>query len=111
MNDDLPDDMKQSLSETDYVNVLRWWKSLTTQQRQDYSDISDLAEDNNVTLAKIEHEDVDPEADSLYDYMVNHELRCVGYLHETEAANSYKIMSHYISSLGSEMTHRRSTVE
>lgn len=111
MDNHLPDHLRESLSESDYSAVLRWWNSLTPEDRQEFSDVSVLPDEERVALPDTEDGDRDPEMQPFYDYLVNHELRCVGYVDDTGVASSYKIMSHYVASLGSEMRHRRGTVE
>jgi len=110
MTDDLPDHLRESLNESDYLAVLRWWNSLSPAERHEYSVISLLPEEGHVALPEMGNDDLDPDMKPFYDYLVNHELRCVGYVDDTAAASSYRIVSHYVASLGSEMRHRRGTV-
>jgi len=110
MHHDLPDHLKQSLNDSDYSVVLRWWNSLTAEERHQFSDISEFAENEHVVLPEVEIEDGDADIQPFYDYLVNHELRCVAYLDDNAAASSYKIVSHYVASLGSDLRHRRGTV-
>ncbi len=111
MTDDLPSHLRESLNESDYLAVLDWWKSLAPAQRREFRDISDLPNEGHFALPETGDDDLDADVQPFYDYLVNHELRCVGYVDDTAAASSYRIVSHYVASLGSEMRHRRGTVE
>ncbi|MEK6237677.1 MAG: hypothetical protein N2C14_23460 [Planctomycetales bacterium] len=110
MASDLPNHLKQSLTEADYLVVLQWWNSLSPEDRDEYSDISELAEERHVALPDIENQNQEPDTPLLYDYLVNHELRWVSYLADADAASYHKFVSWYPASLGSELRHRRGTV-
>ncbi len=102
---DLPADLKQSFSESDYAAVLRWWESLTAEQQREYSDVSEMTPEDFATLSDIEDTAPDPETQPYYDYLINHELRLVGFVDDVAAQSSYRIMSSYVASLGSDYRH------
>lgn len=110
MANDLPDELRQSLPDRDYQAVLQWWISLSPEEQVAISDVSELGTAEDSALADEELEAA-PETQDFYDYLVNHELRYASYLPPEAASSSYKIVSHYLALLGSELRHRRGTVE
>ena len=110
MSIDLPGDLRDALNDADYAVVLRWWNSLSADERGEISDASALKLDGHVALPDLETTESAPEMQPFYDYLVNHELRCVGFVDNAAAASSYRIVSHYIASLGSDLRHSPGTV-
>lgn len=102
---ELPADLRLALSESEYETVQRWWKSLTAEQQRDYGDVSQMSEEDFATLADIHGAADQSEPDPYYDYLVNHELRLVGFVDDVAAKSSYRIMSCYVASLGSDYRH------
>lgn len=52
----------------------------------------------------------DPEDElfPFYEYLINHEFRIVNFVADTEAQSSYRIISSYLASLGSDYGHGQS---
>lgn len=91
---DLPDAIQDLLRPEDFEAVQSWWQSLTGQQRRDCTDIS-----------------VETVSTPIYDYLVNHELRIVGYVDESAQRSMFKIKSTYVAPLGEDYRHgQRGTV-
>jgi hypothetical protein len=105
---ELPADLKESLSELDYVIVVQWWDSLSSEQQCEYTDVAEMAAEDFDALIGLEDIDPAPEMRPYYDYLVNHELRCVQFLDEVGAKSSYKILSAYVASLGADYRHGES---
>ena len=108
---DLPADIRDSLASSDLEAVSSWWDSLTEKQRRELLDCTDLKEANYKTieqktgLGELEETSLADEMAPYYDYLVNHELRLVGFVDQTAELSSYRVMCGYIASLGSEYRH------
>lgn len=107
----LPSDLQESLSEHEFSLVEEWWASLTLEQQLDYSDASEMRPEDFATLPDLD--DLDPELEMLpfCEYLTNHELRLVNFVDESTVRSSYRIVSSYVASLGSDYRHgKRGTV-
>jgi len=105
---ELPAHLQESLSASDYTTVVQWWNSLTADHQREYSNVSEMTPEDFDALNDFDELEPDPENLPYYDYLVNHELRLVGYVDDVAAQSSYKIMSSYVASLGSDYRHGES---
>ncbi|MEQ9408201.1 MAG: hypothetical protein RIK87_10770 [Fuerstiella sp.] len=104
----LPDDLRESLAEEDFAAVETWWESLTSEQQNDLSGDSDSKLEKYSPLPIPDEPDPDDELFPFYDYLINHEFRLVNFVAEPEAKLSYRIVSSYLASLGSDYRHGQS---
>lgn len=103
---DLPADLYDSLDAANLAAVLGWWKALTPQQQ---SELSENSNENRLEFESLKEEiEPDDPRRPIYDYLINHELRVVGYVDESQIKGSYRIMSAYLASLGSDFRHGQS---
>lgn len=100
----LPEDLREALSAEDFAAVQAWWRSLTPQQQLSLS-AAPNSEQEHVPLPIPEEPDPADELLPFYEYLINHELRVVNFAENTEVGSSYRIVSSYISSLGSDYRH------
>lgn len=105
---ELPDDLKEMLDESHYAAVVGWWESLSLQQQHEYSDVAKIGAEAFELLEEIEEIEPDDPRRPYYDYLVNHELRLVNFIDDIHARSSYKIMTAYVATLGSDYRHGQS---
>ncbi len=103
----LPDDLREALADDDFAAVQRWWQNLTPQQQDSLIDASN-PEQEQLPLPIPDEPDPDDELLPFYEYLVNHELRVVNFVADADAESSYRIVSSYITSLGSDYGHGQS---
>jgi len=104
----LPEDLRESLAEKDFAAVQNWWDSLTSEQQCDVTGDWGSKREEFSPLPLPEDPDPDDELFPYYDYLINHEYRVVNFVAEAEANSSYRIVSSYIASLGSDYRHGQS---
>ena len=104
----LPSDLQESLDESHFAAVASWWESLSPQQQHEYSDVAKMGAEEFELLEELEEIEPDDPRRPYYDYLVNHELRLVGFVDEVHAKSSYRIMSAYVATLGSDYRHGKS---
>ncbi len=108
---DLPQDISDSLTNSDLVAVNAWWDTLTERQQLGLLDCANLQNADYKTieqytgLGDLDATTIADEMVPYYDYLVNHELRLVGFVDQTAELNSYRVMCGYIASLGSDYRH------
>lgn len=108
---ELPTDIRDSLAPAELEAVNSWWHSLTEQEQLGLLDCSDLEDadhktiETQVGLDDLDNSAISDEMNPYYDFLVNHELRLVGFVDQTAERSSYRVMCGYIASLGSEYRH------
>lgn len=101
----LPPDLQEALSDRDYALVATWWDSLSTEQQNEICDVSTLAATEFAALPMQDEQDADDPMSPFFDYLINHEWRIVNFVAEPERSKSYRIVSSYLASLGSDYRH------
>jgi len=101
----LPPELQDSLSDRVIVDIEEWWASLTPEQRLEIDSTSEATPTDCVPLPNLD--DFDPNDDhyQIYEYLVNHEIRTVGYVADEHKGNFHKIATTYLATLGSDYRH------
>lgn len=101
----LPKDLSDSLSDRVLSDIERWWTSLTPEQRSDLCDASEPLPDDCISLPDLDDLDPTDEHFPIYEYLVNHELRTVGFVADAQKDNFHKFATTYLATLGSDYRH------
>ena len=104
--------MRDSLPDRVIADIERWWTSLTPEQQNQINNDPDSASKEFDPLPDFDDLDPDDECYPIYEYLVNHELRIVGFVAEEQQDDFHKFVSCYLASLGSDYRHGgRGTVQ
>lgn len=101
----IPPDLRAALSNRVLSDIQRWWTSLTPEQQLDISEPSEPRIDE--CISQLDIDDLDPAYDyfPIYEYLVNHEMRTVGFVSDAQKDSFHKIATTYLAALGSDYRH------
>ena len=101
----IPPDLRDSLSDRVLIEIAKWWSSLTPDEQLEIRDASQPLASDYTPLPNLDDVDPDDEHFPIYEYLVNHELRTVGFIAEDQKDSFHKFASSYLATLGSDYRH------